>query len=176
MNIADFQLFTHPAIDHRQTAAHDLGCGDSRSQATLHSMTALTRYLDDIVEPTFDDFRRKPHSLRHAYIACLVTYHSIDRVTYPKNPGNLRKRWKQGSVEFAIVDMIAHKMKHVVSDDEKHRPATGIPLSSLVFGFGTLNTAPSNVHGVDQGGIDLHNLYFVIRDAIAFLRKQADAT
>ena len=69
-------------------------------------MTALTRYLDDIVEPTFEDFKRNPRSLRHAYLACLVTYHAIGRVTYPKNPGNLRKQWKKTSVQFAIVDMI----------------------------------------------------------------------
>jgi hypothetical protein len=136
-------------------------------------VTALTRYLDDIVEPTFEDFKRNPRSLRHAYLACLVTYHAIDRVTYPKNPGNLRKQWKKTSVQFAIVDMIAHKIKHVVSDDEKHQPATGIPLSSVVFGFGTLNTAPLNTHAINEGGIDLHNLLYVIRDAITFLRKEA---
>jgi len=136
---------------------------------------ALTRYLDDIVEPTFEDFKRNPRSLRHAYLACLVTYHAIDRVTYPKNPGNLRKQWKKASVQFAIVDMIAHKVKHVVSDDEKYRPASGIPLSSIVFGFGTINSAPLNTHTINDGGVDLHNLLYVIRDATTFLRKQAEA-
>jgi hypothetical protein len=125
-------------------------------------VSALTRYLDDIVEPTFEDFTRNPRSVRHAYLACLVTYHAIDRVTYPKNPGNL------------IVDMIAHKIKHVVSDDEKHRPTSGIPLSSLIFGFGTLNSAPLNTHATNEGGIDLHNLHYVIRDAIGFIRTESE--
>lgn len=137
-------------------------------------MIALTRYLNDIVEPTFEDFRHNPSSLRHAYLACLVTYHAIDRVTYPKSPGNLRQQWKKASVQFAIVDMIAHKVKHVVSDDEKRLPASDIPLSRLVFGFGTLNTYALNTVALNQGGIDLHNLLYVIRDAITFLRKQAE--
>jgi hypothetical protein len=137
-------------------------------------MLALTRYLDDIVEPTFEDFKRNPSSLRHAYLACLVTYHAIDRVTYPKNPGNLRKKWKQASVQFAVVDMIAHKVKHVVSDDEKHRPTSGIPLPSIIFGFPTHIAWSPNPSGPNQGGIDIHNLLYVIRDAIAFLRKQAE--
>jgi hypothetical protein len=69
--------------------------------------------------------------------------------------------------------MIAHKIKHVVSDDEKRRPASGIPLSSMVFGFGTLNSAPLNTHAINQRGIDLHNLLYVVRDAITFLRQKA---
>jgi hypothetical protein len=138
-------------------------------------LIALTRYLDDIVEPTFEDYERNPRSLRHAYLACLVAYHAIDRVTYPKNPGNLRKQWNKASIQFAIIDMIAHKIKHVVSDDENHRPTSGISLSSMIFGFGTLNSAPLNTHALNEEGIDHHNLRYVIRDAITFLRKQAEA-
>ena len=50
---------------------------------------ALTQYLDDIVEPTFEEFRQNPRSLRHGNLACIVTYHAIDRVS--QRPGNLRK-------------------------------------------------------------------------------------
>ena len=137
-------------------------------------MNALREYLDTVVEPTFEDFNGNPRSMRHAYLACVATYHAIDHVAYPKNPGNLRKTWRKKSREFTMVDMFAHHFKHVISDDEKQPPQAGyIPLSSLVFGSGTLNTYGCGTHAPGEGGIDLHNLHFVIRDALKFLNEQA---
>ena len=77
-------------------------------------------------------------------------------------------------VEFAVVEMVAHKFKHVLSDDEKApaKPGT-IKLSQLIFGFGTLNTAMFNTLEMNEGGIDFHNLYFAVRDAITFVRVEA---
>ncbi len=70
--------------------------------------------------------------------------------------------------------MVAHKFKHVVSDDEKEPKAAGkISLPSLVFGKGALNTFTFNTTAFNEGGINFHNLQFVIRDAITFLRQQA---
>jgi hypothetical protein len=75
----------------------------------------------------------------------------------------LRKTWRVNSLEFTIVDMIAHHFKHVRSDDEKVSPVQpGISLSHVVFGTGT----------DDQ--MELRNLYFVVRDAVKFLHQQAD--
>ncbi len=77
-------------------------------------------------------------------------------------------------MEFCIVDMVAHKFKHVVSDDEKEPAQPGrISLSSLMFGKGTLNSYGLNMTVFGEGGIDFHNLYFVIRDAIKFLHAEA---
>ena len=42
-------------------------------------MNALTQYLKTMVDPTIEEFMRNPLSPRHAYIACVVTYHAIDR-------------------------------------------------------------------------------------------------
>jgi len=107
-------------------------------------------------------------------LACVAVYHCIDRVTYPKNPGNLRKEWREKSFEFRIVDMVAHKFKHVVSDAEKEPVKSGrIPLSSLVFGKGALGREGFNTSMIGEGGLDLHNLHFIIRDAIKFLHEQA---
>jgi len=137
-------------------------------------MNALQQYLKNFVEPTFSDFQSNPHSARHAFIACVVAYHSIDRVTYPKGPGNLRKDWRVRSLEFTIVDMVAHKLKHVVSDDERQcTPPGKIPLSMSVFGTGAINQRSINSSPIDAGSLDLYNLHFVIRDAIAFLRQEA---
>jgi hypothetical protein len=54
-------------------------------------MNPLSRYLALIVEPTVEEFNSNLFSLRHAFLACVATYHAIDRVTYPKSVGNLRK-------------------------------------------------------------------------------------
>lgn len=139
-------------------------------------MQELQQYLDIIVEPTFRDFERNPKSIRHAYLACVAAYHAIDRASYPKKPGNLRKEWGK-TLEFAIVDMVAHRFKHMISDPEKAPVKNGaIPLSSLVFGNQTLGNFTLDKDRLSRGGIDLHNLYFVIQDCISFIRKQGNAT
>ncbi len=132
-------------------------------------MDDLLEYLELIVEPTFADYRTNPRSARHAFLACVAIYHAIDRMSYPKGPGNLKKKWRYLSLEFLIVDMVAHHFKHVRSSDE--RPISdgpGLPLSSLVFRKSGLNT-----RGLDDY-MDFHNLYFVIRDAIKFVRQQVE--
>jgi hypothetical protein len=131
----------------------------------------LRRYIELIVEPTFEDFQRNPMSVRHAFLACVAIYHAVDRVSYPKKPGNLGKEWGKKSWEFLIVDMVAHHFKHVKSDIEKGPTLPGhIPLSFLVFG----RTGPGTV---DAGGeqMELRNLSFVVRDAVKFLHTQAEA-
>ncbi len=135
-------------------------------------MNALQRYLKGTVEPTFLDFQQNPNSARHAYQACVAAYHAVDRVTYPKKPGNLRSKWRKKSFEFRIVDMVAHKYKHVVSDDEKEPIEADKPtLPGLVFGM--LGTYRLNTTLLNEGETDLHNLYFIIRDAIKFLHQEA---
>jgi hypothetical protein len=137
-------------------------------------VNGLQQYIDQIVEPTFKDFERNPSSVRHAYLACVAAYHAIDRAAYPKQPGTLKKKWRSECFSFVIIDMVAHHFKHVISDDEKSPVPKGrIPLSATVFGHGTFNSAPFNTLAFNEGGIDLHNLYFVIRDAITFLRQKA---
>jgi hypothetical protein len=70
--------------------------------------------------------------------------------------------------------MVAHKLKHVVSDAEKEPVKPGrIPLSLLVFGKGVLGTEGFNTSIIGEGGLDLHNLHFINRDAIKFLHEQA---
>jgi hypothetical protein len=140
----------------------------------LMIMNALQRHLKYTAEPAFLDFQHNPNSARHAYQACVAAYHAVDRVTYPKKPGNLRSKWRKQSFEFRIVDMVAHKYKHVVSDDEKEPVEQGkLRLSTLVFGKGLLGTYAFNTTALGEGGIDLYNLNFIIRDAIKFLHQEA---
>lgn len=138
-------------------------------------MDALTRYLKLIVEPTLEEFRRNPCSLRHAFLACVATYHAIDRVSYPKPPGNLRKKWGREFMAFALVDIVAHDFKHVKSTG--HRPARparpSIPIAFALYGRTGLNTHMFNDTGERQS---LRNLTFVVRNAVEFLYQEAGRT
>jgi hypothetical protein len=68
------------------------------------------RYMTEIVEPTISDFEANPTSVRHAFLACVVTFHSIDYL--PKKSAN-RGSFRKESPEFSTVDRIAHAFKHV---------------------------------------------------------------
>jgi hypothetical protein len=136
-------------------------------------MSTLSEYLDTIVEPTFEDFCRNPKSMRHAFLACVVAYHAIDRAgPRPGKPGNLTKQWREASVYFLLVEAIANKLKHVISDLERQPVPEGhIPLGALVAGGG-LNSSMLGATMLNGGGLDPHNLQHVIRCAIAFIREQ----
>ena len=140
-------------------------------------MNAPQRYLKDVAEPAFLDFQRNPTSARHAGQACVAVYHAIDRFKYPKKSGNLREDWrnhKDCGGMFRIVDMIAHKYKHAVSGDEKEPiDARKLTLRGLVFGKEVGGTSGFNATDLGEGGIDLRNLQFVIRDVIKFLHQEA---
>jgi hypothetical protein len=124
----------------------------------------LARYLEVIVDPTFDDFHSNTGSVRHAYLACVAIFHAVDRAAEENEArsAHLRQVWCKESLEFKLVDIIAHHFKHVRSSDEKI-PSTrpGLPIG-LALGF-------------DDAGedMDLRNLYFVIRDAVRFVHKKA---
>src|SRR5258708_5939204 len=131
-------------------------------------MNDLARYLRLIVEPTVDEFKRNPTSIRHAFLACAATYHAIDRVSHPRRPGNLRKKWGE-NLAFRMIDIVAHDFKHVKSND--HRPTSrGIPISLSLYGGMGFNTHAFN----DTGQLaTLRNLVFIVQDAVQFLHQQA---
>jgi hypothetical protein len=68
-------------------------------------------YMREIVDPTIADFRDHPASRRHAFLACVVTFHCIDYITHPKKPQNLRHQFRKESLDFATVDRVAHACK-----------------------------------------------------------------
>ena len=127
-------------------------------------MKTLARYLEIIVDPTFDEFSANTGSFRHAYLACVAIFHAVDRAAEESGvrPAKLRQDWCKESLEFKFVDILAHHFKHVQSSDEKI-PSTrpGLPIA-LALGF-------------DDAGesMDLRNLCFVIRDAVRFVHKKA---
>lgn len=130
-------------------------------------MKTLARYLEVIVDPTFEDFCSNSGSFRHAYLTCVAIFHAVDRAA-EENGGrsaNLRQIWCSESLESKLVDILAHHFKHVQSSDEKI-PSTrpGLPIG-LALGF-------------DDAGesMDLRNLYFVIQDAVRFVHRKAGTT
>lgn len=130
-------------------------------------MNTLKRYLELIVDPTFDDFHANRGSVRRAFLACVAVYHAVDRVAESegKTTAHVRQIWGKESLEFKLVDVIAHHFKHVKSNDEKipsSRP--GLPIG-LALGF--------NEAGDEM---DLRNIYFVIRDAVRFVHRKAGTT
>jgi hypothetical protein len=123
----------------------------------------LARYIELIVEPTFEDFRRNPTSIRHAYLACVATYHAVDRAS-PEDAQGLAEKWREESQEFMLIEEVAMFFKHgqrrwVKKAKEKKPDAL-------------LITFPLGLEG-DGEGLDTRNLHFLVRDAIKFLRAKA---
>ena len=92
-------------------------------------MALLAAYLEDIVKPTFDDFRRS-HARNHAFLTALALYHSIDRARVDQKLGGiklpkgvrLRNVWGEESMAFRLIDAAAHRFKHMKSDLEPYKP------------------------------------------------------
>ena len=126
-------------------------------------MNTLARYLELIVDPTFDEFHAK-RDVRLAFLTSVAIYHSVDRVAEEtrRKPASLRQMWCKESLEFKLVDVIAHHLKHVRSSDERIPPdRPGLPIGRAL-GFN------------DAGDtLDVRNLYYVIRDAVRFVHKKA---
>ena len=124
-------------------------------------MSDLARYIEVIVEPTYADFRAQPSS-RRAFLTCVAIFHAVDRVTFPKKSAGLRSQWRRQSLEFGLVDVVAHHFKHVQSGDERIPPdRPGIPIG-FALGFNK-----------DGHEMELRNFSFVMRDAITFLKQKA---
>lgn len=71
------------------------------------------RYIAEIIEPTIREFEANPTSTRHAYLACVVTYHLADYLTHPKKLGNELALFRRQSADFALVEPIANAFKDV---------------------------------------------------------------
>ena len=73
-------------------------------------MNTLARYLELIVDPTWDDFHSKRRSVRRPFLACVAIYHAIDRVVEgnQRRAAHLPHVWCRESLDFKRVDVIAH--------------------------------------------------------------------
>ncbi len=127
-------------------------------------MNSLAQYTELIVEPTYAEFKRNSGSVRHAYLACLVIYHAVDRAAYPDDPHDLTQQWVAESQAFMLIAEVALHFKHGTRRWVKKAKEEN-PDALLI-------TRPLGLEG-DLGGLELHALYFLIRDALIFLREKA---
>jgi hypothetical protein len=139
-------------------------------------MEDLARYLKAVVEPTIDDFKKNPASVRHAFLACVVTFHAIDYLAYPKRSRGLRQKYQKLSPDFALVDDVAHAFKHVITgrrDNPALNAAEVISRPAAVVGQLGLNThTPNDTHRrVTLKRRQNVNLLNVVTGAAEFFRK-----
>jgi gamma-glutamyl phosphate reductase len=140
-------------------------------------------YIEEIVDPTIADFRDHPASRRHAFLACVVTFHCIDYIMHPKKSKNLRRLFRKENLDFATVDRVAHAVKHVRSDGDSK--SSEIQTRSLhvtsIFErppalAGVMQCGLSRF-GDFQGGVEIweeegSNLLSVVTKAAEFLRSK----
>jgi hypothetical protein len=65
-------------------------------------------YMRDIMQPTLKDLVQNRTSKRHAFLACVVTYHMIDYLSGKRRKAVLRGEYRVQSAAFAAIDRIAH--------------------------------------------------------------------
>jgi len=96
----------------------------SKFRKATSAVSTLLQYVEDIVIPTYDDFLRE-QTARRALLAAVTAYHAIDRAADDlgrKSPANLRREWGDNSMAFKLIDVMAHRFKHVANDAEKNKP------------------------------------------------------
>jgi hypothetical protein len=138
-------------------------------------MEDLARYLSEIVDPTVKDFERDPTSVRHAFLACVAVFHSVDYLAFPRSSRGVRQEFNNQSQEFAVVDRVAHAFKHVSTGrpSERFKASDVIsrpPAAWDVAGAWDLSRWDDSVGGVTLDSDRSVDLLEVIRDAVTFLR------
>ncbi len=147
-------------------------------------MEDLERYLEDIVDPTIKDFEDHPTSVRHAFLACVAVFHSVDYLAYKPDKkarsAILRQEWKKASPDFARVDEVAHAFKHVIvgpllkpklkATDVISRPP-GV-LGRMRCGLSRLNDPAGGVTLDNDRDLDILD---VVKCAAQFIREQLKA-
>jgi hypothetical protein len=141
------------------------------------------RYADEIVEPTTAEFEADPLSTRRAFLACVVTFHMIDYIVRPAEPGARREAFRRESEAFATVDRVAHAMKHVSTGHPRkhlHQPLSAEqviqrpPAYWDVSGAWDLSRWDDPIGGITIAGEHQRDILEDVKAAAAFLRTQAN--
>lgn len=135
------------------------------------------RYMDEIVEPTINDFEANPTSARHGFLACVVTFHAVDYLTHPQKAATKRNLFKAESPEFAFVDRVAHAFKHVQSGHETSAQRPSLNASDVIprppafwdVAIWDLSRWDDAVGGVTIKGQHQHDLLDIVKRATQYL-------
>jgi hypothetical protein len=128
-------------------------------------MSLLDDYIKKTVQPTIEEFERDI-SPRRAFLTAVVIFHAVDRAAVDqgmRTSGNLRNEWGKSSAAFKIVDVVAHRFKHVRSGDE------GQPrrLDEGKKQWGDLT------YGHALARMTMHEFSVTLKSAIRFVEEQA---
>ena len=137
-------------------------------------MEDLERYIAQFVKPTVVDFEQNPSSVRHGFLACVVLFHAVDYLAYPKKSAGVRQRWRKQSADFALIDKVAHAFKHVATPSPsrpdllaknvwRRPPAI---LGEMILGASILGD------GTGAVVVDGKDLLPIVRRAAVFLGEQ----
>jgi hypothetical protein len=144
----------------------------------------LERYLNEIVEPTVDDFRSEPSSVRIGFLTCVAIDHSVDYLAFPGEPSRwdgkehrdkragLRKQFKEESEHFRLASEVANAFKHVKTTSKRGLEAVEVYerppalAERMMAGVSMVGDATGAVV------VDGHNLLQVVTEALRFLRSK----
>jgi hypothetical protein len=145
--------------------------------------------MTEIVNPTINDFEANPTSRRHAFLACIATFHCVDYLSFrtksgkpPKNKGNLLNDLRCKSNPFAVIDRVAHAFKHVSGGDENSKYIPVLKEYDVVTRpaakAGIMSAGRSGA-GDAVGGVMIWNeadgcydLLWIVKQAAKFLRDE----
>ena len=139
----------------------------------------IDRYLEQIVDPTIADFKANPTSVRHAFLAAVAVFHAIDYL----DANSYRKKFREDSADFALVDRVAHAFKHVQTGnpaDPNLQPlsAEGViarpPAYYDVSGAWDLSCWDDPIGGVTIDDDRQLDVLLAIKRAAEFVRLQAE--
>jgi hypothetical protein len=91
-------------------------------------------YMRDILQPTIKELVENRASKRHAFLACLATFHTIDYLCGKRRKAVLRGEYRAQSAAFAAVDRIAHGRADAQPGDARAAklPGAGADILSIV--------------------------------------------
>ena len=135
-------------------------------------------YVQEIVLPTLAEFGANPTSRRHAFLACVVTFHTIDQM-FPQSHAAMRKNYRDRSSDFALIDRVAHAFKHVRSDglepllNRQVVPRPPAILGIMVLGVSILGDSTGAVEVVTEASVI--ELMPALERAVQFLGREIEA-
>jgi hypothetical protein len=132
-------------------------------------------YMREIMEPTIKDLAQNRASKRHAFLACVVTYHTIDYLCGKRRKAVLRGEYRAQSPAFAAVDRIAHGRADAQPGPKRSalRVAETPADSSAAFGEGNSEVnALGGARAVKLPG-EGADILAIVNQAADFLAKKA---
>jgi hypothetical protein len=132
-------------------------------------------YIHEMIEPTIKDLVQNRVSKRHAFVACVVTYHMIDYLCGKRRKAVLRGEYRAQSPAFAAVDRIAHGRVDAEPGPKRSAPRVAeTPAdSSTAFAQGSskINVLGA-AHAVRLTG-EGADILTIVKEAADFLTKKA---